>query len=123
MAGNDFGGRMKFRDSGGRNVSLRGTFTINPANSTVEGMTNQDGSPDRVVTPSAPHADIVFADKNVDLASLMGDERRDVTIVEEFTGALHLFTQAFYTGDPQTNRMNGEVTGVGIMAESYRKQG
>lgn len=123
MAGKDFGGVMKFRDSSGRNMSLRGSFTCYPANSSVEGMTNQDGSPDRIATPTSPRAEITFADKGVDLAALMGDERRDVTIVEEFTGVVHLYTQAFYTGEPASNRLNGEVTGVGIMAEAYRKIG
>lgn len=121
MAGKDFGGVMKFRDSSGRNLSLRGTFTAYPSRSSVEGVVNQDASADRVVTPAAPRAEITFADKGVDLSALMGDARRDVTIVEEFTGTVHLFTQAFYTGEPSSNRLNGEVTGVGIMAESYRK--
>lgn len=123
MAGKDFGGVMKFRDSSGRNMSLRGSFTCYPATSTVEGIVNQDGSPDRVATPSAPRAEITFADKGIDLAAMMGDARRDVTIVEDFTGTIHLYTQAFYTGDPASNRLNGEVTGLGIMAESYRKIG
>lgn len=121
MAGTDFGGVMKFRDSGGRNLSLRGTFTVYPATSSVEGLVNQDGSADRVATPTAPRAEITFADKGIDLAALMGDARRDVTIVEEFTGAVHLFTDAFYTGEPASNRSNGEVSGVGIMAARYRK--
>lgn len=121
MAGNDFGGVMRFRDSAGRSMSLRGTFTVFPATSTIEGVVNQDGSPDRVATPAAPRAEISFADKGVDLAGIMGDQRRDVTIVEEFTGVLHLFTRAFYTGEPSSNRTNGEVTGVGIMAESYQR--
>lgn len=121
MAGKDFGGVMKFRDSSGRNLSLRGTFTVYPSRSTVEGVVNQDASADRVVTPAAPRAEITFADKGVDLAALMGDARRDVTIVEEFTGVMHLFTDAFYTGEPSSNRLNGEVSGVGIMGETYRK--
>jgi hypothetical protein len=121
MSGNDFGGVMKFRDSAGRNISLRGNFTCYPSTSTVEGIVNQDGSPDRIATPAAPRAEITFVDKGIDLAGMMGDDRRDVTIVEEFTGAIHLFTQAFYTGEPASNRLNGEVSGVGIMAESYRK--
>lgn len=123
MAGKDFGGVMKFRDSAGRNLSLRGTFTVNPGKYSIEGIVNQDGSPDRVATPVAPRADISFADKGADLAAIMGDQRRDVTIVEDFTGVVHLFTEAFYTGDPQTNSINGEVTGVGIMAASYRRLG
>ncbi|MEP9397944.1 phage tail tube protein [Mesorhizobium sp. KR2-14] len=123
MAGKDFGGTMKFRDSSGRNVTLRGNFTIFPANASIEAVVNQDGSADRVATPTAPRAEISFADKGIDLAAMMGDERRDVTITEEFTGVAHLFTQAFYTGDPQSNRLNGEVTGVGITGAVYRKIG
>lgn len=123
MAGKDFGGIMRFRDSSGRNVSLRGTFTVYPSTRSVEGLTNQDGSADRVMTPTSPRAEIAFADKAIDLAAIMGDQRRDVTITEEHTGVSHLFTQAFYTGDPASNRMNGEVTGVGIMAEAYRRLG
>ncbi|QKV20242.1 hypothetical protein [Oricola thermophila] len=121
MAGKDFGGVMKFRDSAGRNVSLRGTFTVYPSTASIEGMTNQDGSADRVATPTSPRCEIAFADKNVDLAALMGDERRDISITEEFTGVIHQFTRAFYTGEPAANRLTGEVTGVGIMAEAYRK--
>jgi hypothetical protein len=123
MAGKDFGGTMTFRDSSGRNVSLRGTFTVYPGRFSIEGVTNQDGSADRVATPVSPRAEIVFADKNIDLASLMGDQRRDMTISEEFTGVQHLYTEAFYTGEVASNRVNGEVTGVGIMAEAYRKLG
>ncbi|MEO3997182.1 hypothetical protein [Mesorhizobium sp. CAU 1732] len=121
MAGKDFGGVMKFRDSAGRNVSLRGNFSVYPHKNTIEGVVNQDGSPDRVATPVAPRAEITFADKGIDLAGMMGDARRDVTIVEEFTGIVHLFTRAFYTGDPASNRMSGEVTGLGIMAEAYQR--
>lgn len=120
---NDFGGKMRFRDSAGRNVSLRGTFTIMPGKYSIEGVTDQDGSADRVATPVSPRAEIVFADKNIDLAEIMGDERRDVTISEEFTGVQHLFTDAFYTGEVSSNRMNGEASGVGIMAEVYQKVG
>lgn len=123
MAGKDFGGVFKMRASSGENISLRGTFSIQPGDISVEGITNQDGSPDRVVTPSAPTAEMVFADKNVDLATMMGGERKNISIVEDFTGVTHNFTQAFYTGKAQSNRLNGEVTGVGIMAEFYRKIG
>lgn len=123
MAGADFGGHMKFRSSRGEQLSLRGTFNVLGGNVSVEGITNQDGSPDRVVTPSAPTAEIVFADKNVDLAELMSGERINISIVEERTGVTHLFTRAFYTGKASSNRLNGEVTAVGLMAEAYRRIG
>ncbi len=121
MAGKDFGGVIRFRDTSGRNLTLRGTFNVMPSDRSVEGIVNQDGSPDRVFTPQAPRAEIVLADKNVDLATLMGDDRQDMTIVEDNTGVVHSYINAFYTGDPSSNRLNGEVSGVGIMAEAYRK--
>lgn len=121
MSGSDFGGIMYFRASTGENVALRGSFTCYPARQSVEGIVNQDGTPDRVITPTAPRAEITFADKDIDLATLMEGERRNVTIIEDTTGVSHLFNDAFYTGEPATNRINGEVTGVGIMAASYRK--
>lgn len=121
MASADFGGIMKFRDSSGRTHSLRGTFNINPGRNSSEAVVNQDGSADQIMTPQAPGAEIAFADKGVDFAGLIGSGRADVTIIEEQTGVIHLFTQAFYTGQVAINRVNGEVSGIGLTAASYRK--
>lgn len=123
MAGADFGGHMKFRSSRGETLSLRGTFNVSGGNVSVEGITNQDGSADRVITPSSPTAEIAFADKRVDLAALMDGDRINVSIVEERSGVTHLFTNAFYTGKASSNRLAGEASGVGIMAETYRRIG
>lgn len=121
MSGKDFGGTMKMRDSSGENISLRGNFILMPSGMASEAITDQTGAADRVNTPTSPRAEITFVDKDVDLASLMGADRRDVTIVEEHTKVVHLFTNAFYTGEVSTNRLNGEVSGVGITADSYQK--
>ena len=123
MAGKDFGGIMRLSDSAGNQMSLRGTFTVKPAGLSVESVTNQDGSSDRTATPTSATAEINFADKNVDLAALMRLPRRKISLTEDFTGSVHLFTDGFFTGDPEIDRMTGEVSGVGIACDAgdYRK--
>lgn len=123
MAGKDFGGIMKLRTSNGRQLSFRGAFSIQPARNTTEAMTNQDGSVDRVATPKAATAALTFVDKMGGLDAVNLSDREDVTIVEDFTGVTHLFTQAFWTGEPDINRLSGEVTGLGLATDQYRRLG
>lgn len=121
MSGADFGGIMRLTDSAGATVALRGNVTINPNRSANEAVTNQDGSPDRVMTPAHPSAEISVADKGVDLVAFFDGARRNFTLVEESTGRIHMFTDAFMIGRPSVNALNGEVTGLTIAATSYRK--
>lgn len=121
MAGKDFGGRMSVRLSTGALISLRGTFELMPARQSNESITNQDGSTDRVGTPTSPRANVTFKDGAVDLDAIMLAARQNVTITEEFTGTAHYFLNAFFTGEPSVNRMNGEVSGLQIVGEDYRK--
>lgn len=123
MASRDFGGVMKVRSSTGRQLSFRGAFSIQPARNSVEAVTNQDGSVDRVITPKAATWSGTFVDEDGGLAEINLSDRDDVTIVEEKTGVTHLFTQQFYTGEPDINRLNGEVTGLGGATEQYRRIG
>lgn len=123
MAGKDFGGRMSVRLASGALIALRGTFSNMPARQSTERITNQDGSTDRIATPVSPTADINFKDDGLDLQAIMEAPRQNMTINEEFTGVTHYFFNAFFAGNPQTNRVNGEVTGVQIVAEDYRKTG
>lgn len=122
MAGKDFGGTMKVRTSNGRQLSIRGTFTIQPGRTSTEAATNQDGSVDRILTPKAATATFTLVDKDGSFAAITLDDRADVTIVED-RGVAHLFTQAFWTGDPDINRLNGEVTGLGLASDQYRRLG
>ncbi|OLP56823.1 hypothetical protein BJF92_12185 [Rhizobium rhizosphaerae] len=123
MAGKDFGGKISFRLSSGPVMSLRGTFSVLVASQTNEAITNQNGSTDRVGTPTSPRANVAFADGGIDYAALMKAPRMSVTIVEEFTGVTHHFINAFFSGDPENNRMNGEVSGLTLVGEVYRKTG
>lgn len=123
MSGEDFGGTIKLRDATGRNLSLRGNFVCYPSGTSAEFITDQNGSADRVITPTTPRAEVTLVDKRVDLATILSGDRQDITIAEEHTGVVHLFTNAFYTGEVSTNRLNGEVSGVGIAGDSYQRLG
>ncbi|QRM55147.1 phage tail tube protein [Sinorhizobium sp. BG8] len=121
MGKKDFGGIVRMKLSNGEQISLRGTLNMNTAGVSSESITNQDGSVDRVMTPRARTAEFSFADRGLDLDALMKADRFNVTFIEDTTGVTHFFTSAVVVGDPQKNRLNGEVTGVSIAAEGYRK--
>lgn len=119
--GKDFGGRMLVRLSDGSTMSMRGTFNVNTAGQSNEAVTNQDGSSDRVGTLTPFRAAATFRDDNVDLSALMRAPRLNVTIFEEFTGVTHYYTNAFFTGDPESNRLNGELTNLTVNSEQYNR--
>ncbi|MBD9445760.1 phage tail tube protein [Rhizobium sp. RHZ01] len=119
--GNDFGGRMTVRLSTGQTLSLRGTLNLNPSGQSNEAIVNQDASVDRVGTVQARRAELNFSDKGIDYDALMKSDRFNVTFIEDFTGVTHYYTNTFVVGDPQINRMNGEVTGCSISAENYNR--
>ncbi len=121
MAGSDFGGVIRIKDSLGASVSLRGTLNIQPTDRSAEAVTDQDGSVDRIITPTAPEVEIAIADKAVDVVEFFNGPRRNVSIVEETNGRIHLVNDAFLAGRPQTNQLTGEVTGLRIVGSSYRR--
>jgi Phage tail tube protein len=123
MAGNDYGGRMTVKLSSGEIFSLRGTFNVMSSGFSAEAITNQDRSVDRTLTPKAATCEINFADKGINYNQLMQSDRFNVTIDEDNTDVSHYFTGAFFVGDPSVNRITGEVTGLTITAEKYRRRG
>ncbi len=123
MAGRDFGGKITVTGSTGYRLSLRGTVTILGAHQSNDVVTNQDGRADRIITPDAPAAELTFADDGMDFDRLLNADRHNITIVEEKTGVTHMFTSAFWTGKPSSNRINGELSALGIRADYYRRLG
>ncbi|MDB5582832.1 MAG: hypothetical protein JWR80_8008 [Bradyrhizobium sp.] len=123
MSNKDFGGKMSMKLSTGELISLRGTLTMNPSRNSIEAITNQDMSVDRTATPKPATFEINFADRGLNLDRLMKSDRMNITFDEDFTGVTHYFTQAFLVGDPQINRINGEVTGITGAAETYTRRG
>lgn len=123
MAGRDFGGKITVTGSLGFRLSLRGTVNVMAAHQSNDVVTNQDGRADRIITPDAPGAELVFADDGLNYDTLLNADRQNITIVEEKTGVTHLFTSAFFTGKPNSNRLNGEVGQVAIRSDHYRRIG
>lgn len=123
MAKQDFGGHIFLRLSNGDKISLRSTLTIDPSTVSIEAITNQDGSGDRISTPKMPSAEISFADRGQDYDALLKEPRQNFTFEEEFGDRTFFFTNGFMTGSPSTNRMNGEVTGMQIVAEKITRRG
>ena len=123
MAGRDFGGKITVTSSRGYKLSLRGTLNVSGASQSNEAITNQDGRVDRIITPDAPSVELNFADDGLDWSTILNADRENLTIVEEKTGVTHLCTNAFWTGKPSANRINGEMTSVTIRPESYQRMG
>ena len=122
MSKRDFGGKILLSFSSGERFSLRSTLTLDTAGYSIESVTNQDGSADRVATNKTRGAEITFADRGLDLDALMKGDRFNATFEEEFTGVTFYFTNGFFTGDPKINRTNGEVSGLKIEADNISRR-
>ena len=123
MSGRDFGGRIRVSGSTGYNLSLRGNINVMGAHQSNDKVTGQDGRVDRLITPDAPTAEVTFADDGLNWDQLLSADRHNITIVEEKTGVTHMFTSAFWTGKPSANRLNGEMSSLGITSDFYRRLG
>lgn len=123
MGKQDFGGKITLKLSDGGRISLRGTLTIDMTTVSIEAITNQDNSVDRVATPKAPSAEFTFADRGLDYDALLKAPRQNFTFDEEFGDRTFYFTQGFLTGSASMNRMNGEVSSLGIVAERAMRRG
>lgn len=116
-----FGGKLTLRTSNGQLFAGRGTFNVMPSRNSVEAITNDDSSLARVATPKPATIEITFEDRGINYDALMKADDIDFTAIEEFTGVTHLLSKAFFTGDPSTNRRNGEVTGLTLAGEAYQR--
>lgn len=117
-----FGGEMTFTLSTGRRIVVRGAAEIMPTNINVEGGANQDGSVYRTAEPTGYGANLTFEDMSDDAWNeVYRADAFNLTLNETFTGVQHLWTGAGFTGRPSVNRINGEVSGVSILAAAYKK--
>lgn len=115
-----FGGEMRFTIDGDP-IVLRGTFNTMPSNLENEGINNQDGSVSIASAPRGFGAEVSFEDNDaLDWNAIMRGGPYDFTVVEEHTNRIHMWTEAHFTGRPQVNRLNGEVTGLSILSRAYR---
>lgn len=117
----DFGGEMRFTFNASPLV-LRAAISYNPTRFEFEGMANQDNSVSRTVKPTAYNFEVTFEDgADVDWDAVMLGGPYNVTVVEDTTGTLHMWTGSQFTGRPSVNRESGEVSGIAGIARSYRK--
>lgn len=112
---------------GGVAYSARGVITLDPSNIEVSSGVNQDGSLYRTVAPKARTAELTF-DRFVDVngvplrwnEDLMLLTNLGITFVEQDTNTTHLLSGGFFTGKPQLDTSTGEVSGLGLAADSYK---
>lgn len=123
MAGRDFGGEMRLRLADGTNLTMRGGFTLGSSGVSTEAVTNQDGSVSRTATLKPRTAEVTLEDDGTDVNALMRAPRQDIYIVEDFSGASHVFTNAFFAGDASVDRATGEWTGLVINGSGYQRLG
>lgn len=121
MAGNNFGGEMRMRGSSGTAYTLRSAVTINSADLSSEAIRNQNGINSYAAALRAPSAELTLEDTGENLSDLLRAGSQDIYIVEEFSGVTHVFVSGRITGDAQVNRENGELTGLMIQSDSYRR--
>ena len=118
----DFGGIMRL-SLGSTQFKIRGTFNIDPSGLTVTAITNQDGSNSRTFKPDGYGADLKSLENQdgIDWNALMKAPRVGARIVEETTGRLHIFSNAFLVGSPVIDTETGEVTGLSLKADAYQQ--
>lgn len=122
MAGRDFGGEMRLRLADGTNLTLRTAVKINSSGLSTESVTNQNGSVSRVATLKPRKAEVTLQDDNQDMDVLIRAPRQDIYITEEFSGVSHIFSSAILTGEPSSDRANGELSGLAIESEGYERR-
>ncbi|ORE91000.1 hypothetical protein [Aurantimonas sp. 22II-16-19i] len=121
MAGNNFGGEMRLRGSSGTAYTLRSAVTMNTASLSTEAVRNQNGKNSYVATLRAPSAELTLEDEGQDMEDILRAGSQDIYIIEEFTGVTHVYVFGRITGEPQSNRENGELSGLMIQSDEYRR--
>lgn len=112
---------------GGVAYSARGVITLNPSNINVSAAANQDGSVYRTVAPKVRTAEITF-DRFVDnegqplkwAENIMLQVNLGITFVEQDGGLTHILSGGFFTGEPTMDTSTGEISGLGLAADSYK---
>src|SRR5579875_3462719 len=105
----DFGGEMLF-SYGGTPLKLRAKFESEPSNLEFEGGANQDNSTFRTAKPTGWLAEPTFSDElpaGITWDQIIRGGPYNMTLNEEFTGRLHVWTSAKFEGKIRRNHMDG----------------
>lgn len=118
------GGRYSVNINGTR-YSGRGKASVKAARATPKADANRDGTAYRTVEAKLASLALSF-DRGPKDQSIPWDETMllsdiDVTFTETDTGVTHYFTKASWVGEPETDTDTGEVTGMSVMSDQYRK--
>jgi hypothetical protein len=114
------GGRFTL-DINGRRFSGRGEAKIKPARAVRENGVNQDGTGYGTVQPKLASLELTF-DRGVGLVwdEAMMLQSVNATFVEDDAGRTHLYTNANWSGEPEINTKDGEVSGLKIESDRYQ---
>lgn len=112
---------------GGRNYHARGVITLNPSNINVSAGANQDGTVFRTVAPKPRTVEMTF-DRFIDnegqplkwAENIMELDNLGITFVETDGKVTHVLSGGFFTGEPQHDTSTGEISGLGLAAETYK---
>ena len=120
------GGRYTININGVR-YSGRGKATITPARATPKAEPNRDGTAYRTVEAKLAGVELGF-DRGPNDQRIPWDETMllsdvDVTFNEFDTGVTHYWTAASWVGEPKIDSDSGELSGMSLMSDQYRKVG
>jgi hypothetical protein len=117
----DFGGEMRLV-ANGQTFIMRGTFSIDGTGVSIDHVVNQDGSTSRIFKPDGYGCEIKSLEAGKqNWNAIMRQPRGTFSIIEAQTGVIHVFGNAFFKGSPKEDRDTGEVTGLEIRSDSYRR--
>lgn len=118
MAGN-VGGRVDITIDGVTYHPVA-EIKLQESNMEVDVVDNQDGTIGRSVKSSHYEIDITFRDMaGLNIQDLMS-RYFDFSGIERDMGRSILMTNAFLTGKPSRNSVNGEVSGLKVVSDQYR---
>ncbi len=116
---NNVGGRVDIR-IGGEVYSPVAEVTVMPTNLEVEAVDNQDGTIGRSVKSSHYEIEMSVRDaRGLDINRLYV-ESFDLSMVERDMGRSVLMSNAFATGRPKRNTVNGEISGITIVSSQMQ---
>lgn len=116
------GGRFTV-EINGRTYSGRGEAKIKPSRVVRENAANQDGTGYSTTKPVLAKLELTW-DRGIGLVwdETMMLQTINVTFVEEDTtpSQTHLYTNANWSGEPEINTKDGEVSGLTIETDKYQ---
>jgi hypothetical protein len=101
----------------GVNISVRGSVQENPSRISSEMVINQDFSQDRTITPMNYRMTFSLALRDragnaLDLDAIMNRQEGTVSFIGDAEKKIRTFSGTVFSGDPQVDLSNGEVTGL-----------